>query len=193
MIERVTGNKSLPESIRRDIIERTDGIPLFVEEITKQVANDHQPCCDADARLEGRVGLQIGYGSDQLQSCAHGSLCVVFMRLGVAEVDQHPVAHELRDETAETPHGLGHALLVGRDDLAEVFRVHAGESAVEPTRSENITVTWRRSAVSLGALAGVGGSVRPPFAPFSSPLSWAIARNSWRRCPSDPIPSSLRS
>ena len=24
------------------------------------------------------------------------------------------------------------------------------ESAVEPTRSENITVTWRRSAVSLG-------------------------------------------
>ena len=25
------------------------------------------------------------------------------------------------------------------------------ESAVEPTRSENITVTWRRSAVSWGA------------------------------------------
>ena len=28
MIDRVTGNKSLPESIRQDIIERTDGIPL---------------------------------------------------------------------------------------------------------------------------------------------------------------------
>ena len=37
MIDRVTGNKALPESIRRDIIERTDGIPLFVEEITKAV------------------------------------------------------------------------------------------------------------------------------------------------------------
>jgi class 3 adenylate cyclase len=37
MIERVAGNKSLPESIRQDIIERTDGIPLFVEEITKAV------------------------------------------------------------------------------------------------------------------------------------------------------------
>ena len=32
MIDRVTGNKALSESIRQDIIERTDGIPLFVEE-----------------------------------------------------------------------------------------------------------------------------------------------------------------
>src|SRR5262249_5984113 len=30
MIDRVTGNKPLPASIRQDIIERTDGIPLFV-------------------------------------------------------------------------------------------------------------------------------------------------------------------
>jgi class 3 adenylate cyclase/predicted ATPase len=35
MIDRVTGNKLLPASIRQDIIERTDGIPLFAEEITK--------------------------------------------------------------------------------------------------------------------------------------------------------------
>jgi hypothetical protein len=35
MIDRVTGNKALPESIRQDIIERTDGVPLFVEEMTK--------------------------------------------------------------------------------------------------------------------------------------------------------------
>ena len=37
MIDRVVGNKSLVESVREDIIERTDGIPLFVEEITKAV------------------------------------------------------------------------------------------------------------------------------------------------------------
>jgi hypothetical protein len=35
MISRVSGNKPLPARVRRDIIERTDGIPLFVEEITK--------------------------------------------------------------------------------------------------------------------------------------------------------------
>jgi predicted ATPase len=37
MIDGVTGNKRLPESVRHDIIERTDGIPLFIEEITKAV------------------------------------------------------------------------------------------------------------------------------------------------------------
>jgi predicted ATPase len=37
MIDRVIGNKSLPASIRKDIIERTDGVPLFVEEMTKAV------------------------------------------------------------------------------------------------------------------------------------------------------------
>jgi predicted ATPase len=35
MIDRVAGNKLLPTSIRQDIIERTDGIPLFVEEMTE--------------------------------------------------------------------------------------------------------------------------------------------------------------
>jgi hypothetical protein len=37
MIDRVVGNKVLPASIRQDIVERTDGIPLFVEEMTKTV------------------------------------------------------------------------------------------------------------------------------------------------------------
>jgi class 3 adenylate cyclase/predicted ATPase len=37
MIDRVIGDKILPADIRQDIIERTDGIPLFVEEITKAV------------------------------------------------------------------------------------------------------------------------------------------------------------
>jgi predicted ATPase len=37
MIDRVVGNNMLPANIRQDIIERTDGIPLFVEEMTKAV------------------------------------------------------------------------------------------------------------------------------------------------------------
>jgi tetratricopeptide (TPR) repeat protein len=37
MIDRVVGNKLLPANVRQDIIERTDGIPLFVEETTKAV------------------------------------------------------------------------------------------------------------------------------------------------------------
>jgi class 3 adenylate cyclase/predicted ATPase len=37
MIDHVVGDKMLPSEARRDIIERTDGIPLFVEEMTKAV------------------------------------------------------------------------------------------------------------------------------------------------------------
>ena len=37
MIDRVIATKQLPANVRQDIIERTDGIPLFVEEMTKAV------------------------------------------------------------------------------------------------------------------------------------------------------------
>ena len=37
MIDGVVGNKPIPMGIRQDIVERTDGIPLFVEEMTKAV------------------------------------------------------------------------------------------------------------------------------------------------------------
>jgi class 3 adenylate cyclase/predicted ATPase len=37
IVDGVVGNKVLPASLRQDIIERTDGIPLFVEEMTKAV------------------------------------------------------------------------------------------------------------------------------------------------------------
>ena len=49
MIERVAGNQGLPENIREDIIERTDGIPLFVEEMTKAVLETGSEAAAAQA------------------------------------------------------------------------------------------------------------------------------------------------
>jgi class 3 adenylate cyclase/predicted ATPase len=37
MVARVTGGKALPDTILRQIIAKTDGVPLFVEELTKTV------------------------------------------------------------------------------------------------------------------------------------------------------------
>src|SRR5262249_20838870 len=37
MITRVTGGKALPREIADQIIDRTDGVPLFIEELTKSV------------------------------------------------------------------------------------------------------------------------------------------------------------
>jgi class 3 adenylate cyclase len=49
IIDRVIGNKLLPANIRNDIIERTDGIPLFVEEMTKAVRRALADCVAAPA------------------------------------------------------------------------------------------------------------------------------------------------
>lgn len=37
MAEQVAGGKHLPEDVRQHIVEKTDGVPLFVEELTKAV------------------------------------------------------------------------------------------------------------------------------------------------------------
>jgi predicted ATPase len=52
MIDRLVGNKLLPASIRQDIIERTDGIPLFVEEMTRAVLE-----AEGDGRPSARLPL----------------------------------------------------------------------------------------------------------------------------------------
>jgi class 3 adenylate cyclase/tetratricopeptide (TPR) repeat protein len=41
MIMRVTGGKTLPEEITDQIIDRTDGVPLFIEELTKAVVESN--------------------------------------------------------------------------------------------------------------------------------------------------------
>jgi hypothetical protein len=98
------------------------------------------------------------------------------VRLHAAEVDQHAAAHILRHESAEALRGLGDALLIGGNDLAGPWGSLRAERAVEPTRSANITVTWRRSAVSFG-----WGTTGAGVASAGATLSAAIARSSLRR------------
>ena len=79
MIDRVVGNKHLPESIRQDIIERTDGIPLFVEEMTKAVL---------EAEGEGavqRVTAAIPSRAHAVPASLHASLMARLDRLGPAK------------------------------------------------------------------------------------------------------------
>src|SRR6185312_7609176 len=53
LIEGIDGSRSLPADIRQDIVERTDGIPLFVEEMTRAML---------DAEAEGEA-QQVRAGS----------------------------------------------------------------------------------------------------------------------------------
>jgi predicted ATPase len=50
IIARLVGNKKLPADVMAEIVERTDGIPLFVEEMTKAVL---------EAESEGAVGARL--------------------------------------------------------------------------------------------------------------------------------------
>ena len=79
MIDRVVGNKLLPANIRQDIIERTDGIPLFVEEMTKAVL---------EAESEGaaqRTAAAIPSPALAVPASLHASLMARLDRLGPAK------------------------------------------------------------------------------------------------------------
>ena len=79
VIDRVVGNKLLPESIRRDIIERTDGIPLFVEEMTKAVLEAES---EGDAR---QTTAAVPSSALAVPASLHASLMARLDRLGSAK------------------------------------------------------------------------------------------------------------
>src|SRR6516225_7372180 len=76
MIDRVVGNKRLPANIRQDIIERTDGIPLFVEEMTKAVLE-----AESQAAAE-QVTTAVPSSALAVPASLHASLMARLDRLG---------------------------------------------------------------------------------------------------------------
>jgi predicted ATPase len=79
MIERVTGNKALPNSVRQDILERTDGIPLFVEEMTRAVL-------EAESEGEARkTAAAVPSSSIVVPPSLYASLMARLDRLGSAK------------------------------------------------------------------------------------------------------------
>jgi class 3 adenylate cyclase/predicted ATPase len=79
MIDGVTGNKLLSANVRQEIIERTDGIPLFVEEMTKAVLEAGGQ--DAAERAAGATPSP----SVAVPASLHASLMARLDRLGSAK------------------------------------------------------------------------------------------------------------
>ena len=79
MIDRVVGNKLIPANIRRDIIEHTDGIPLFVEEMTKAVLEAEN---EDEAR---RTAAAVPSPALAVPASLHASLMARLDRLGTAK------------------------------------------------------------------------------------------------------------
>jgi len=79
MIDHVVGNKLLSASVRQDIIERTDGIPLFVEEMTKAVLEAES---EGDAQ---RTAATVPSPALAVPASLHASLMARLDRLGSAK------------------------------------------------------------------------------------------------------------
>jgi predicted ATPase len=79
MIDGVIGNKLLPANTRRDIIERTDGIPLFVEEMTRAVLEAE------DEEATERTVAAVPSPSIAVPPSLHASLMARLDRLGTAK------------------------------------------------------------------------------------------------------------
>jgi len=83
LIDRVVGNNLLPTNTRQDIIERTDGIPLFVEEMTKAVL-------EAGSEREARqTAAAVPSLALAIPPSLHASLMARLDRLGSAAKEWH--------------------------------------------------------------------------------------------------------
>jgi DNA-binding winged helix-turn-helix (wHTH) protein/predicted ATPase len=79
MIDRVVGNRLVPVSVRPDIIARSDGIPLFVEEMTKAVLEAE------GERGAQRVAAAVPSPTLAVPASLHASLMARLDRLGPAK------------------------------------------------------------------------------------------------------------
>ena len=97
IIARIVGNKDLPADVTAEIVERTDGIPLFVEEMTKAVL-------EAESEGEARkTTAAVPSSALAVPASLHASLMARLDRLGPAK--------ELAQIGATIGREFSHALL----------------------------------------------------------------------------------
>jgi predicted ATPase len=169
LVERLAGNTGLSREIIDEIVERTDGVPLFVEELTKAV-------------LEGGErdnGLAGGLTTNPLPKLAipatlHASLIARLDRLGpiAKEVGQigavlgREFGYDLIEAVAER---LDAELRSGLDRLAEAGLLFCRGVAPNPPISSNMR--WCRTPPMARCCARNGRNCMP------------ASRRRWHRCP----------
>jgi len=80
MIERITDEKRLPPEVRQLIVQRTDGVPLFVEEMTKAILES-----DYLKDVDGHYALTGSFSTFAIPATLHDSLMARLDRLVTAK------------------------------------------------------------------------------------------------------------
>jgi predicted ATPase/class 3 adenylate cyclase len=107
LVQRVAGNTALPADTVQEIVMRTDGVPLFVEELTKSVLEAH-----AGGEIAGGAGTSTSVLA--LPATLHASLVARLDRLG-------PIAKQVARTGA----------VIGREFSYELLAAVAGRSERE--------------------------------------------------------------
>ena len=144
MIDRIVGNKPLPTNVRQDIMERTDGVPLFVEEMTKALLE-----AEGEDAVE-RTVTAAPSPSANVPASLHASLMARLDRLGPAKavaqigaVIGREFSHALLREVTSEPE-----LSAALDRLvAAGLLFRQGPLRTQPTYST--TRLFRRPPISL--------------------------------------------
>ena len=79
LIDSIVANRRLPENIKQDIVERTDGVPLFVEEMTKAVLE-----AEGDGAA-AKAASAVPSPAQAVPASLHASLMARLDRLGSAK------------------------------------------------------------------------------------------------------------
>jgi hypothetical protein len=102
----------------------TDDRLLLRRTLANQIANDHQPGGNADARLElDGFDIETTDIVDDAQSRPDRPLGIVFMRSRVTEIDQNPVAHVFGDKAIEASDDIGDGAVISGNNLAQILGV----------------------------------------------------------------------
>src|ERR1700689_538226 len=143
IIARLVGNKELPADVMAEIVERTDGIPLFVEEMTKAVL-------EAESEGEGRRTVAaVPSPTLAVPASLHASLMARLDRLGPAkEVAQvgAAIGREFSYEVLAAVAGLPDAVL--QDAL---IRLKEAELVFLRGTPPNATYTFKHALIQDAA------------------------------------------
>jgi class 3 adenylate cyclase/tetratricopeptide (TPR) repeat protein len=104
MVSNVAGNAALPMEIMEEIAERTDGVPLFIEELTKAVL-------ESGAQGAAALGV-VPHRASAVPATLHASLMARLDRLG-------STAKEVAQTGAAIGREFGFGLLASATDLPE--------------------------------------------------------------------------
>jgi hypothetical protein len=85
---------------------------------------------NADRKLDALVLLKLDiewlHRIEQIKSRSDGPLRILFVGLGITEIDKQSIAEILRDIAIIMRDDLGSGLLIGLDDVMEIFGIELG-------------------------------------------------------------------